>query len=276
MNTQIKAAILGLIISMIFCPERIMAQESDQLPDGLQLINTLGCFGLQDDNGNVIVSAEYDSLRFHNGMAILTKGDYVYGRVSDKGEAVLFSQPYLFHKRYPFYSEGYLVVGRDAVLSKSKTQWLYIDEYGLPLEGRIKFFGYAEPFFYGYAVVRDYVHIGSKQGKLRHIDMSGNERFIMNDSEIIHRSAVYWGGKDEDKSECVIITESGIHFCQEDGNVAVIKETLYRGDVIERYEEPYSYGDSSGGVLLFNKNGQAEIYAPEGEPLRWLIPLKTE
>lgn len=270
MTKSVKILITCLALGLSMA---LSAQEPEKFPDGMYIVGSSGRYGVQDENGNVILSAEYDSLDFRNGLAILTKGDRVYGHISETGEIRMFEQSYFYNKRYPFYSEGYLVVGRPSLFSQTKVQWLYIDEYGKPLEGRIKFFGYAEPFFFGYAVVRDYVHIGTGVGKLRHIDMSCNERFIIEGEEVIHRSAVYWGGSETDRSECVIITDSGIHLCQENGDLAVVKKTLYSGNTIEKYENPYSFGDSSGGVLLFNGNGQAEVYAPQGEPLQWLIPV---
>jgi hypothetical protein len=130
---------------------------------------------------------------------------------------------------------------------------LFMDEYGKQMESKIRYFSYAEPFFAGYAVVR----IGEN---CRHIDMAGNLRFKMDNEKVIYRSAVYWKGGDEDRCECVIVTDNGIHLCQEDGETAVIKETLYRGSTIAIYDEPHSITDSTDGVLLFNYNGQAMLY----------------
>ncbi len=249
------------------------AQSRELLDNGLYRVNNAGLYGLQDGNGNVIVSAEYEDITFYEGIAILIKGDHVYGRVNDAGEKVFFEKPYYFNRRYPFYSEGYLVVGKPVPLMKDKLMWTYIDEYGAPIDMKKKNFSYAEPFFAGYAVVRDFVPVGTKEGVLRHIDVVGNEHFKIDAKEIKHRSAVYWGGKDTDRCECVIITDTGIHLCQEDGDAAVIKETLYRGSTVQRYEDPYSFTDASGGALLFNEKGQAEVYQPEGGEMRWFIPL---
>lgn len=257
--------LLLLIVCGLFMMPLAFGQERELLPNGMFKVNNAGKFGLQDERGNVIVSAEYDTLDFHKGIAVLIKEGMVYGSINDAGERHMFDKPYFYHEKYPFYSEGFLVVGRPSLLNRKKLQWLFVDEHGIPLDSKIKFFSYAEPFINGYAVVQ----FGSS---FRHVDMSGNERFVMKDEIVIHRSAVYWAGGDDDRCECVIITDKGIHLCQEDGDKAVIKETLYRGNTVERYEKPYSFGDSSGGVLLFNKYGQAEVY-DNGSSSRWLIPL---
>ena len=262
---KIRTILLTILSGLLLMPLSF-GQERELLPNGMFKVNNAGRFGLQDENGNVIVSAEYDTLDFHNGIAIFIKEGKVYGRINDDGERVMFEKPYFYSKKYPFYSEGYLVVGRPAAFNRNKTQWLYVDESGAQINSRIKFFNHAEPFIAGYAVVRT-------PSGFKHIDMVGNEHFIMNDETVIHRSAVYWAGGDNDRPECVIITDKGIHICQEDGDKAVIKETLYRGNALERYLVPDSFCDSSGGVLLFNKYGQAEVYDDGKGTMRWLIPL---
>lgn len=244
---------LFTILCSLLMGSLAVAQERELLDNGMFLVNNAGRYGLQDDNGNVIVSAEYDTLSFHNGLAVLIKNGMAHGRVNDAGERVMFEKPYFYNTKYPFYSEGYLVVGRPNFLMKSKIQWFYVDEYGKQMESKIKYFSYAEPFFAGYAVVK----IGENY---RHVDMAGNLRFKMDNEKVIYRSAVYWKGGDEDRCECVIVTDKGIHLCQEDGETAVIKETLYRGSTIAIYDEPHSITDSTDGVLLFNYNGQAMLY----------------
>ena len=68
MNTRktLLAIICGLLVSAIS-----FAQERVQLENGMYLVDNAGRYGLQDDNGNVIVSAEYDTLSFRNGIAVL-------------------------------------------------------------------------------------------------------------------------------------------------------------------------------------------------------------
>lgn len=260
-----RQILMALLCSLIMLPS-VFGQEREQLENGMFKVNNAGKYGLQDENGNVIVSAEYDTLSFHNGIAVLIKDGMAYGRVNDAGERFMFEKPYFYNSKYPFYSEGYLVVGRPNLILKKKIQWFYIDEFGVQLDSKVKYFSYAEPFFAGYAVVK----IGDVY---KHIDMAGNSRFNMTGENVIYRSAVYWAGGDNDRCEAVIITDKGIHYCQEDGESAVIKETLYRGNTIEKYDNPDSFGDSSGGVLLFNKYGQAEVYDYGNGQQRWLIPL---
>ncbi len=274
-NSMTIKRLIFAVICVCCLTQFAFAQEKELLNNGLLKVNNSGLFGLHDENGNVVVSAEYDDIIFYDGVAVLIKGDYAYGRVNDSGEKFFFEKPFLFNKKYPFYSEGYLVVGKQGLLDKEKIKWMYIDEFGNQLEMSKKHFSYAEPFFAGYAVVKDFVTIGPNEGVLRHIDITGAERFKMNANKIIHRSAVYWSGKESDRCECVIITDTGIHLCQEDGDVAVIKETLYRGNDAQMCEDPYSYITPDGGILFFNEKGQAYAYtlkeAPEEDS--WLIPL---
>jgi hypothetical protein len=274
MKIMIRKTLLA-IMCVLCVGTFAFAQEREQLENGMFKVNNAGKYGLQDERGNVIVSAEYDTLSFHKGIAVLIKNGMAYGRVNDAGERVMFEKPYYYNKKYPFYSEGYLVVGRPNFLMKSKVQWFYVDEYGAQIESKLKYFSYAEPFFAGYAVVK----IGENY---RHIDMAGNLRFKMDSENVIFRSAVYWKGGDDDRCECVIVTDEGIHYCQEDGETAVIKETLYRGSTIEKYDTPDSFGDSSGGILLFNKYGQAMLYDypdpsdPEQRLVKRFIPILAE
>lgn len=276
MNTRktLLAIICGLLVSAIS-----FAQERVQLENGMYLVDNAGRYGLQDDNGNVIVSAEYDTLSFRNGIAVLIKNGMAHGRVNDAGERVMFEKPYFYNTKYPFYSEGYLVVGRPNFLMKSKIQWFYIDEFGAQLDSKVKYFSYAEPFFAGYAVVK----IGENY---RHIDMAGNLRFKMDSENVIYRTGVYWKGNDTDRCECVIVTDKGIHYCQEDGETAVIKETLYRRkgnpEDIAIYDNPPSITNADDGIVLLNANGQAMCYDypdpadPSKRVVKRFIPLIAE
>lgn len=212
-------------------------------------------------------SYEYEMTPFHNGIALLVKDGMVYGHTNTENRTFMFGKPYHYNPKFPFYTEGYLVVGRPNILIRNKIQWFYIDEAGNRLETNDRFYAYAEPFFAGYAVVK----VGDTY---RHIDMAGNYRFNRDGENVIFRSGVYWGGGENDSCECVIVTDTGIHLCEEEGETAVIKESLYVGNTIQKYDEPDSFGDSSGGVLLFNKFGQAEVYDDGKGKLRWLIPLR--
>ena len=268
------AILCGLLMGSL-----AVAQERELLDNGMYLVNNDGKYGLQDDNGNVVVSAEYDTLSFRNGIAVLIKDGMAYGRVNDAGERCMFEKPYLYNNKYPFYSEGYLVVGRPNFLMKSKIQWFYVDEYGEQMESKIKYFSYAEPFFAGYAVVK----VGENY---KHIDMAGNLRFRMDNEKVICRTGVYWKGSDTDRCECVIVTDKGIHYCQEDGETAVIKETLYRRkgnpEDIAIYDNPPSITNADGGIVLLNANGQAMCYDypdpadPSNRLVKRFIPLIAE
>ena len=178
-------------------------------------------YGIIDDKDNVVVSVEYQDIRYRQGKALLTKDNTLYGVVDSLGKIKSFEPKYKIHPQFRYIYDGYIIVG--------DSKWGYLSEDGKPLffntksKGAFIFlkksfmvFDDAYPFVDGFATV-----FLKKMG-WKHIDMTGNERFVLSNKKSIadFRSSIY-------KEECIIATEEGIKQYQEnEERHAVVKRIL--------------------------------------------------
>lgn len=178
-------------------------------------------YGIIDDKDNVVVSVEYQDIRYRQGKALLTKDNTLYGVVDSLGKVKSFEPKYKIHPQFRYIYDGYIIVG--------DSKWGYLSEDGKPLfintksKGAFIFlkksfmvFDDAYPFVDGLATV-----FIKKMG-WKHIDMTGNERFVLSNKKAIadFRSSIY-------KEECIIATEEGIKQYQEnEERHAVVKRIL--------------------------------------------------
>lgn len=178
-------------------------------------------YGIIDDKDNVVVSVEYQDIRYRQGKALLTKDNTLYGVVDSLGKIKSFEPKYKIHPQFRYIYDGYIIVG--------DSKWGYLSEDGKPLffntksKGAFVFlkksfmvFDDAYPFVDGFATV-----FLKKMG-WKHIDMKGNERFVLSNKKSIadFRSSIY-------KEECIIATEEGIKQYQEnEERHAVVKRIL--------------------------------------------------
>lgn len=178
-------------------------------------------YGIIDDKDNVVVSVEYQDIRYRQGKALLTKDNTLYGVVDSLGKIKSFEPKYKIHPQFRYIYDGYIIV--------VDSKWGYLSEDGKPLffntksKGAFVFlkksfmvFDDAYPFVDGFATV-----FLKKMG-WKHIDMKGNERFVLSNKKSIadFRSSIY-------KEECIIATEEGIKQYQEnEERHAVVKRIL--------------------------------------------------
>lgn len=178
-------------------------------------------YGIIDDKDNVVVSVEYQDIQYRQGKALLTKDNTLYGVVDSFGKVKSFEPKYKIHPQFRYIYDGYIIVG--------DSKWGYLSEDGKPLffntksKGAFMFlkksfmvFDDAYPFVDGFATV-----FLKKMG-WKHIDMTGNERFVLSNKKSIadFRSSIY-------KEECIIATEEGIKQYQEnEERHAVVKRIL--------------------------------------------------
>lgn len=178
-------------------------------------------YGIIDDKDNVVVSVEYQDILYRQGKALLTKDNILYGVVDSLGKVKSFEPKYKIHPQFRYIYDGYIIVG--------DSKWGYLSEDGKPLffntksKGAFIFlkksfmvFDDAYPFVDGFATV-----FLKKMG-WKHIDMTGNERFILSNKKSIadFRSSIY-------KEECIIATDEGIKQYQEnEERHAVVKRIL--------------------------------------------------
>ena len=178
-------------------------------------------YGIIDDKDNVVVSVEYQDIRYRQGKALLTKDNTLYGVVDSLGKIKSFEPKYKIHPQFRYIYDGYIIVG--------DSKWGFLSENGKPLffntksKGAFIFlkksfmiFDDAYPFVDGLATV-----FIKKMG-WKHIDTTGNEHFILSNKKAIadFRSSIY-------KEECIIATDEGIKQYQEnEERHAVVKRIL--------------------------------------------------
>ena len=201
-------------------------------------------YGIIDDKDNVVVSVEYQDIQYRQGKALLTKDNTLYGVVDSLGKIKSFEPKYKIHPQFRYIYDGYIIVG--------DSKWGYLSEDGKPLffntksKGAFIFlkksfmvFDDAYPFVDGFATV-----FLKKMG-WKHIDMKGNERFVLSNKKSIadFRSSIY-------KEECIIATEEGIKQYQEnEERHAVVKRIL---------------STSASGKRISLNNSSQKVYYNEG------------
>lgn len=183
-------------------------------------------YGIVDANNNVVVSVEYDDIKFSEGKALLSKRNRLYGYVDSLGRVKRFSGEYRVHPLFRYFYDGYIPVANE------KNKWTFINEdENLIITryhekkgflGKRKLVVYpfdaVVPFVEGYAMIfiRD---IG-----WRYIDKDGNQRFVLDsdeeDNPTVFASSVY-------KGECLMQNEDGLRVYQEnDKKQAVVKRVI--------------------------------------------------
>ena len=201
-------------------------------------------YGIIDDKDNVVVSVEYQDILYRQGKALLTKDNILYGVVDSLGKVKPFEPKYKIHPQFRYIYDGYIIVG--------DSKWGYLSEDGKPLffntksKGAFIFlkksfmvFDDAYPFVDGLATVF------LKKTGWKHIDTTGNERFILSNKKAIadFRSSIY-------KEECIIATDEGIKQYQEnEERHAVVKRIL---------------STSASGKRISLNNSSQKVYYNEG------------
>ena len=201
-------------------------------------------YGIIDDKDNVVVSVEYQDIQYRQGKALLTKDNTLYGVVDSLGKIKSFEPKYKIHPQFRYIYDGYIIVG--------DSKWGYLSEDGKPLffntksKGAFIFlkksfmvFDDACPFVDGLATVF------LKKTGWKHIDTTGNERFILSNKKAIadFRSSIY-------KEECIIATDEGIKQYQEnEERHAVVKRIL---------------STSASGKRISLNNSSQKVYYNEG------------
>ena len=201
-------------------------------------------YGIIDDKDNVVVSVEYQDILFRQGKALLTKDNTLYGIVDSLGKVKSFEPKYKIHPQFRYIYDGYIIVG--------DSKWGYLSEDGKPLffntksKGAFIFlkksfmvFDDAYPFVDGFATVF------LKKTGWKHVDTTGNERFILSNKKAIadFRSSIY-------KEECIIATDEGIKQYQEnEERHAVVKRIL---------------STSASGKRISLNNSSQKVYYNEG------------
>ena len=201
-------------------------------------------YGIIDDKDNVVVSVEYQDILYRQGKALLTKDNTLYGVVDSLGKIKSFEPKYKIHPQFRYIYDGYIIVG--------DSKWGYLSEDGKPLffntksKGAFIFlkksfmvFDDAYPFVDGFATVF------LKKTGWKHVDTTGNERFILSNKKAIadFRSSIY-------KEECIIATDEGIKQYQEnEERHAVVKRIL---------------STSASGKRISLNNSSQKVYYNEG------------
>lgn len=177
----------------------------------LYKVSSMGKYGLETEDGRVILSTEYDDIVFTDSVAVLTKdGGLVCGNVDLDGKVILFKRPVDYSVEYKsYYSDGYMLV------RTSKGRYMYVDRNGKYLHDggttwKIWFDDDARPFMNGYAA-----GIRSKDEAWYQVDTNGKERFVLRGETAHYRTTAH---NNNGVMECVVVTSSGVYRCQEDPN----------------------------------------------------------
>ena len=117
---------LFVFIMISFCAISSFAQndiydERVPLSNNLYKVKSGPFYGVVDNEGKVIVSVEYDDIKFNEGKALLLKNNYLYDWVDTLGK----TSGYYFYSRkindkYPYFMNNYVLVTDDE-------KWGYVD-----------------------------------------------------------------------------------------------------------------------------------------------------
>lgn len=192
-----------------------------EIGNGLYKVKSGQCYGIIDDEDNVVVSVEYQDILYRQGKALLTKDNILYGVVDSLGKVKSFEPKYKIHPQFKYIYDGHIIVG--------DSKWGYLSEDGEPLFFNTKSMGafiFRKKSFMVFDDVYPFIDglatVFLKKTGWRHIDKTGKERFVLNNKKAVSefRSSVY-------KNECVIVTDEGIKQYQEnDERYAVVKRIL--------------------------------------------------
>lgn len=242
--------------------------------NGLYKVRSGDYYGIIKDD-NVIVSMEYQDIRFKDGKALLTKDDVLYGLVDSLGNVRKYSGSYKIHPYYRYVYDGFILVSlSETHIVAYQDKWGYIDEYERPL--RIKklkgaipvlnnnmptLFDEVGPFVEGCAAV--YL---KKRGWM-HIDKYGREHYVLDgdNTMALFRSSVY-------NKECVVVTSDGIKLYQENNDfiagVKLIMSTSATSDTTKcnkdfekvEYREGILYLDSLMRVYKYGNEKDSIVF----------------
>ena len=262
----------GLIILLLLCTGTLNGQSYGELQkeafgNGLYKVRSGSHYGIFDSRDNVIVSVEYENiLPTADSIAVIRKNNgCVYGTVKQNGQVNLFTKADKYHTSYPFYNEGFLPVKN--LKNSSKEKWFFVDEKGIPLTKDVggfispRTFRSVMPFSEGYASVV------TNKGKVQHVDITGQERFIINNEVVIFRASINNG-------EAVIVTRNGVKVYQEEKqtHAAKVKRALspysiYKtlkagpGETVLEFKDGKLYLDFLGRATKFiPNNGETVVF----------------
>ena len=236
--------VLSLISIIIANAQGFGYDSRTAIGNNLYKVKSGQYYGIIDDKDNVVVSVEYQDILYRQGKALLTKDNILYGVVDSLGKVKPFEPKYKIHPQFRYIYDGYIIVG--------DSKWGYLSEDGKPLffntksKGAFIFlkksfmvFDDAYPFVDGFATVF------LKKTGWKHVDTTGNERFILSNKKAIadFRSSIY-------KEECIIATDEGIKQYQEnEERHAVVKRIL---------------STSASGKRISLNNSSQKVYYNEG------------
>lgn len=214
---RLVTSTLVMMIALVSSASAQILRKNKIPGSDLYKISSMGKYGLETEDGRIILSTEYEDIVFVDSVAVLTKDEGVlYGNVDLSGNVTIFKKPVgkaVKEDKRTYYSDGYVLV------KFSDEKWRYVDREGNYLHKggttwKIQFDGGpngdARPFLNGYAA-----GILPREETWCCIDTNGQERFVMPSEAIHYITAVH---DNNGKMECVAITSSGVYLCQEDPN----------------------------------------------------------
>ena len=92
------------------CAQTLGYDETTDLGNGLSKVKSGDTYGIIDNNDNVVVSVEYQDIKFNEGKALLLKDDHIMGVVDTLGNVKSLSGDYTVHPDYPYIYDGHIVV----------------------------------------------------------------------------------------------------------------------------------------------------------------------
>lgn len=278
---------LLLLYLLLFTVSQVYSQGFDytvreELGNDLIKVKSGNFYGVINQNDQVIVSVDYQDIIFREGKALLIKDNKITGILDSLGNVKNFSNTYTAHNKYKYVYDGMIPV-EVSIASSNGTQIKYgfINTDGKPfkLTSKIKGFNRSSakrltlfddilPFTDGIASVY------SKYAGWKHIDISGKERYILDNKKIktTFRSSVYHG-------HTIIISKDGIKEYQENSNhSALVKRVLsdreFIIDIVEK-DGLVNYV-SSEGVLVLDSLGRAVKYKNDSDSIIFIEQPKND
>lgn len=259
--------------------------DRQEIGNGLTKVKSGGYSGIIDQDGQVVVSVEYQDIIYREGKALLIKNDHISGYIDTSGIVHPFSNAYYVHSKYKFIFDEMIPVTIPIQKQQANAETLikygFIKTDGDPFKvtTRIKgikrrigkrptMFDDILPFSDGIASV--YV---KKEG-WKHIDKEGKERFVFDDKRIkpLFRSSVY-------NNQCLIVTKDGIRECQESADYsAMIKRVLSdEASLISVVEKDgLIFCNFGKGIIVLDSIGRAIKYKNDLDSIVYIEQEKHE
>lgn len=289
-----KSLLLCSLLAEMSVPVSAQILKKNKIPGSdLYKVSSMGKYGLETEDGRIILSTEYEDIVFVDSVAVLTRdGGVLYGNVDLSGNVTFFKRPVgkaVKKDLKTYYSDGYVLV------KFSDEKWRYVDREGNYLHKggttwKIQFDGSkngdARPFLNGYAA-----GILPREGLWRCVDTNGQERFVMPDEWIHYITAVH---DNNGIMECVAITSSGVYLCQEDPNDPkhyAIRERLDPssgfvnsydpeiGQTVIKINSQFNsvlYLDDKARAVRFSNNDGERYFIEEARPVEEPEPVVVE